>query len=160
MSSPPIPLSQRKRDWFFVVVFAAFTAGSLFSDAPHALGISSGTAGDANATYVRIAGDHFFATNPLPLRVRLYFSAFLFGPVTAYLTYAFVRGAARARPVALLYAGSLAVSVLEFFAWEWASGTPPSHPAVFFAINGPYLLVPLLLAARMWKPRPFGGDEA
>lgn len=154
----PVPLRRRPRDWFFVVALSLFTASSLFSDAPHALGVTSGAFGDANRFYAEAAGDQYFASNPMPLRVRLFFTAFVCAPVTAYLAYAFARGVARARPVALLYAGTMSVSVLEFFAWESSSGTPPTHLGAFFGFNGPYLVVPLLLLARMWRPRPFGGE--
>lgn len=155
-----LPIAARKRDWFFVVAFGLFTCSSIFSDAFHALGITSGTFGDANAYYARIAGDTFFASNPLPLRVRLYFSAFVFGPVTAVLTYAFYRGVNGVRPLALMYAGTMVVGVAEFFGWEIASGMPPTNPAVFVAFNGPYFLVPALLAVRMWQPLPFGERDA
>ena len=151
-----VPLRERKHDLFFVVAFALFTCSSIFSDAFHALGITTGTFGDANAYYAELAGDTFFASNPLPLRVRLYFSAFVFGPVTAALTYAFIRGVNGIRPLALMYAGTMVVGVAEFFGWEYASGTPATNTAVFVAFNGPYFLVPLLLAVRMWQPNPFG----
>lgn len=158
MQSAPLglPLSARKHDAFFVVMFGLFTCSSIFSDAFHALGITSGTFGDANAFYAEIAGDTFFASNPLPLRVRLYFSAFVFGPITAALTYAFVRGHNGIRPLALMYAGTMMVGVAEFFGWEWASGTPPTNVGIFVAFNGPYFLVPALLAVRMWRETPFG----
>jgi hypothetical protein len=151
-----VPLRERKRDIFFVIAFGLFTCSSIFSDAFHALGITTGAFGDANAYYAEIAGDTFFASNPLPLRVRLYFSAFLFGPITAALTYAFVRGVNGIRPLALMYAGTMVVGVAEFFGWEYASGTPATNTAVFIAFNGPYFLIPLLLAVRMWQPNPFG----
>jgi len=154
------PIRSRPRDWFFVVVFALFTSTSLFSDAFHALGIVDGTFGDANRAYGEMAGDTFFLSNPLPLRVRLYFSAFVFGPTTAFLTYAFVRGLNGVRPIALMYAGTMIVGVLEFFGWEWASGTPPTNLGVFFGFNGPYFVIPVLLAVRMWQPLPFGVREA
>lgn len=150
------PLSHRRRDWFFVVAFALFTCSSLFSDTPHALGLKSGPFGDANATYARIAGDAFFAENPLPLRVRLYFSGLVFPFITAALVVAFVRGNNGIRPLALMYSGAMLVGVLEFFGWEYVSGKMATNLPVFFAFNGPYFLIPLLLAIRMWRPLPFG----
>lgn len=159
MTDAPTPLSQRRRDWFFVVALALFSASSVFSDGAYALGITSGSFGKANAAYVALAGDSFFASNPVALRVRMLVSALLFAPVTAYLSYAIYRGVARARPVALLYAGTMTVSVLEFFGWEWGSGVPPTNLVAFFGVNGPYLVVPILLAVRMWRPRPFGREE-
>lgn len=154
-----LPLRARKRDYFFVVAFALFTCTSIFSDAFHALGVTGGPFGDANALYADLAGDEFFASNPLPLRVRLYFSAFVFGPVTLALMIGFLRGWNRIRPLALMYAGAMIIGVLEFFAWEWASGAPATRPAVLVAFNGPYLLVPVLLAVRMWRDEPFGRVE-
>jgi hypothetical protein len=158
MERAPIgrPLRERKQDAFFVVAFALFTCSSLFSDTPHALGITDGPFGDANAFYAEIAGDAFFASNPLPLRVRLYFSGFVFPFITAILTWAFARGVNGVRPLALMYSGAMIVGVLEFFGWELASGMMATNLGVFFAFNGPYLLVPLLLVVRMWQPNPFG----
>ena len=121
--------------------------------------VTGGPFGDANALYADLAGDEFFASNPLPLRVRLYFSAFVFGPVTLALMIGFLRGWNRIRPLALMYAGAMIIGVLEFFAWEWASGAPATRPAVLVAFNGPYLLVPVLLAVRMWRDEPFGRVE-
>lgn len=158
MDGSPIglPLAERKRDLFFVVAFVLFTCSSLFSDTPHALGLTGGPFDEANATYARLAGDAFFASNPLPLRVRLYFSGLLFPFVTATLAYAFVRGLNGVRPLALMYAGTMVVGVLEFFGWEALSGQMATNLPVFFGFNGPYFLVPALLAVRMWKPLPFG----
>ena len=155
-----LPISARKRDLFFVVAFALFTLSSLFSDTPHALGITDGIFGNMNATYARLAGDSFFAENPLPLRVRLYFSGLLYPLVTATLTWAFVRGVNGVRPLALMYAGAMVVGVAEFFGWELASGKMATNLVIFFAFNGPYFLIPALLAARLWRPLPFGVREA
>lgn len=154
-----LPLSERKRDWFFVVAFALFTCSSLFSDTPHALGITTGPFGDANAFYAELAGDAFFASNPLPLRVRLYFSGLVFPLITASLVWAFVKGVNGIRPLALMYAGTMVVGVLEFFGWELLSGQMATNLGVFFGFNGPYFLVPLLLAVRMWQANPFGTRE-
>ncbi|MBK8264752.1 MAG: DUF2781 domain-containing protein [Nannocystis sp.] len=154
MSGPIIPLSQRRGDLLFVVAFALFTASSLLSDALHALAIRP--AGfDPNATYAALVGDHYFASNPQTLQVRLYISGFVFAPITAALVVAFVKGWEEIRPLALLYAGAMIVGVSEFIAWDLTSGTPPERLGLFFAFNGPYLLVPLLLAARMWREAPF-----
>lgn len=159
---PGLPLAQRKRDWFFVVAFAAFSFSSFYSDACYTL---LGLAGDAscvqaNRTYVELAGDDLFAAQPGFMRVRTGVSAFVYGPFYLVLIWAFVRGANWIRLPALLYAGSMVLGVFEHLLWEYALGQPPRHPGVFFAFTLPYLLVPLLLAARMWRPRPFGERAA
>lgn len=150
------PLSARKGDLFFVVFFALFTLSSLFSDTPHALGIEAGPFDEANRTYARLAGDAFFAENPLPLRVRLYLSGLVFPLVTASLVVGFVRGDARVRPLGLMYAGAMVTGVAEFVGWEALSGKMATNLPLFFAFNGPYFVVPLLLAIRFWKDDPFG----
>ena len=151
-----LPLSQRRADWFFVVVFALFTCTSLVSDLPHALGWTTGALADANAAYARAAGDAYFASNPVPLRVRLMLSAFLFPFITTTLSYAFARGLNGVRPLALMYGAVLGFGVVEFFGWEYLSGQMATNLPVFLGANGPYLLVPILLVLRMWRPMPFG----
>ena len=153
-----LPLAQRKRDVFFVVAFAFFAFSSFYSDACYTLHGLEGDAGcvQANRTYVELAGDGLFATQPGFMRVRTGVSAFIYGPFYLLLIWAFVRGSNWIRLPALLYVGSMVLGVIEHLLWEYALGNPPQRPLAFFAFTLPYLLVPLLLGARMWRPRPFG----
>ncbi len=154
-------LCQRKGDLFFAVCFACFAFSSFFSDAVHALGWMHGEGfwAESNRWYAQVAGDRFFASDPAFLRVRTAISAFVYGPFYLVLVYAFVRGANWIRLPALLYVGAMTVGVVEFLAWEFALGLPPQNLPVFLAFNLPYLIVPLLLGARMWRPHPFGAPS-
>ena len=151
-------LSQRKRDVFFVVAFAFFAFTSFYSDACYALFGLEGNAGcvQANRNYVELAGDDLFAMQPGFMRVRTALSAFVYGPFYLVLVYAFVRGANWIRLPGLLYVGSMVLGVAEHLIWEFALGNPPRELATFLAFTLPYGVVPLLLAARLWNPHPFG----
>jgi len=159
---PGLPLSQRKRDAFFIVCFAFFAFSSFYSDACYTLYGMDGDARcvQANRAYAELAGDGLFAAQPGFLRTRTAVSAFVYGPFYLLLIWAFVRGANWIRKPALLYVGAMLVGVCEHLVWELTLGLAPERPAIFLAINLPYLLVPLLLGTRVWRARPFGGWEA
>jgi hypothetical protein len=108
-------------------------------------------------------------------------SAFLFGPFYIVLVIAFITGKNWIRPFALVYVGmiieSMIVLVVVEFAGDFAffemmaaggvksaaelaqKGLTPSlavlNPAKFLLYNLPYKVFPLLLAVRMWRPKPF-----
>ncbi len=153
-----LPLSQRKRDLFFIVGFACFVFSSFFSDACYTLHGLEGDAScvQANRSYVEMAGDGLFAMQPGFMRVRTAVSAFVYGPFYLLLIWAIVRGANWIQLPALLYVGSMVLGVFEHLIWEFALGNPPQHLGAFFAFTLPYLFVPLLLGVRMWRPQPFG----
>ena len=50
----------------------------------------------------------------------------------------------------------MVLGVCEHLVWELVIGPMPERLEVFLAINLPYLLVPLLLGARVWRAKPFG----
>lgn len=104
------PLSDRRRDIFFIVVFSFFAFSSFFSDAWHALDLLQGDAfwARANRWYAEFAADTYFAAEHDYLRVGL--------------------------------------------------GPAPGETLIFWAFNGPYAVVPILLGVRMWKPNPFGAQ--
>lgn len=47
--------------------------------------------------------------------------------------------------------------MVEYITWEYWLGPAPGEALIFWAFNGPYAIVPILLGVRMWKPNPFGG---
>ncbi len=152
-------LAQRRVDLFFAICFAFFFASSMFSDGVYALGWVQDDSfwARSNRWYAEVTGDHLFAAHPPFLQVRTGISAFLYGPFYAVLVYAFLRRANWIRLPALLYVGAMVVGVVEHFIWEFGLGPPPDNLPLFLAFNLPYLIVPLLLGARMWRPRPFDG---
>ena len=153
-------IRDRKLDLFFVICFSFFAFSSAFSDALHTLGMLDGEGfwADANRGYGEAAGDQLFLAAPEFLSANVGISAFVYGPFYLLLVYAFLRGANWIRIPAFVYVGALLHGITEFFYWEFVMGPSPTQPAIFFAFNGPYLIVPLLLAWRMRKPQPFGPD--
>lgn len=152
-----LDIAKRPRDWFFVCFFLFFFYSSMSSDGWHATGAVDAMTfwGRGNLWYARAAGDSFFLDDALFSRINTGISAFVFGPFYLVVAYAFLRGRNWIRLPALIYVGAMVHGVVEFVYWEYALGAAPTHAAVFWAFNGPYLVVPLLLAWRVWKPQPF-----
>ncbi|MGB8331784.1 MAG: emopamil-binding family protein [Polyangiales bacterium] len=161
-SSDGTPLSMRPGDWFFVAAFAFFAFSSFFSDSWHALGLLEGDAfwSRANRWYAEVSADHFFAAEHQYVRVNTGISGLIYGPFYLVLVYAFVTGKNWIRTPALIYVGAMLHGLTEYCVWEYWIGPPPGKPLIFWAFTAPYGIVPLLLAVRMWKPRPFGPKEA
>ncbi len=156
-SSTGSPLSARPRDWFFVACFSFFAFSSFFSDSWHALGLLEGDAfwSRANRWYGEVAQDHFFLADHDYIRINTGISGMVYGPFYVLLVYAFVKGKNWIRIPAFLYVGAMMHGVIEFYIAEYWIGPPPGNPIVFWAFNGPYGVIPLLLAYRMRNPNPF-----
>jgi hypothetical protein len=156
----PLPLSARPRDWFFVVVFAAFALTSFLVDTLPALGWSTFMHDALVASYADC--DPMFMRPPRFLLVAATVSGFVWGPLYCVFVWGFVRGRAVIRVPALLYAGALTLAMLMIFAEELGSAVPgwaSPRPWKFAAYNLPYLGVPMLTGLRMWRPYPFGGPS-
>ena len=82
-------------------------------------------------------------------------SAFIYGPFYLLLVYAFVKGKNWIRPMALVYVGAMLHGMIEYITWEYWLGPAPGEALIFWAFNGPYAVVPILLGMLMWKPNPF-----
>ncbi len=160
-SSNGSPLSSRPRDWFFVLAFSFFAFSSFFSDAWHALGLLEGDAfwARANRWYIEVAGDSYLAAGHEYSRVNSGISGLVFGPFYVVLVYALIKGKSWIRVPALLYVGAMLHGAIEFFVWEYWIGPSPGTPLVFWAFNGPYVLIPFLLGVRMWRSNPFGAGD-
>ena len=152
-----LPLRERKRDYFFVACFSFFAFSSFFSDAWHALGLMHGEGfwPEANRWYAEFAQDHYFAAEHDYLRVATMISAFIYGPFYLTLVFAFIKGKNWVRLPSLIYVGMMMHGMIEYISWEHWIGPAPGKPLIFWAFNGPYAVVPILLAIRMWRPEPF-----
>ena len=157
-----LPIRLRPRDWFFVACFSFFAFSSFFSDSWHALGLLEGDAfwARANRWYAELADDQFFAEDHPFLRINTGISGMIFGPFYLLLVYAFIRGKNWIRIPAFIYVGAMLHGMLEFCIAEYWIGPPPGNALIFWLFNGPYALIPLLLAYRMRKPNPFGDAHA
>lgn len=162
MSAHNLPLSQRRIDVFFAVVFVLFALTSGISDAVPTLGIemapdSPNPLARANYWYA-IDADPLFMHPPVWMRFVTGLSTFVYGPFYLVLAYALVKGKNWIQLPAVIYATMISsitgviVFGVEFF------GEPEFrtlNPVKFLSFNLPYVLLPLLLLARMRKPMPF-----
>ena len=180
----PVPLRERKRDIFFVVMFSTFAFTSFAADFVNAVMVPGPDQSYfwARAVYrtYALGCDPLLIANPRFLQAMCFISAFLFGPFYLVLVYSFVRGRNWIRPFALVYVGMIVESMLVLLAVEYLgderflhlmapslrsaeelarSGLTPEltvqNSAKFLAYNLPYKIAPILLALRMWKDRPF-----
>lgn len=159
-----LPLSQRKFDYLFVVMFSLFFITSMIADAvPTILG-DGVISPDHPNPIVRANYDYAFGCDPLFLNPPAWMrfvtglSAFVYGPFYLVLVYAFIKGKNWIHVPAIMYGTAISVITgvivfgVEFFGEpEWRCQNIPK----FLSYNTPYVLVPLLLIIRMRKPYPF-----
>jgi hypothetical protein len=182
---PAKTLGERKYDIIFIVVFSAFVFTSFAADMVNAVSRPDPNSGYfwARAVYnlYAVGNDPLLIANPTFLRMMTAISAFVFGPFYIFLVIAFIKGWNKIRPFALIYAGMIIESMIvllgvefigdfELFQMMGAEGVKPAAelaemglnqslrvmaPGKFMLYNLPYKLFPLLLAVRMWRPKPF-----
>lgn len=159
------PLRERPWDGVFIVCCSIFACTSLLFDAmPLLVGALSGDALDwplapaGLQTYV--AMDPLLVADPVFLRVGVAWSAFVWGPIYAYLARGFYRGDPGIRIPGLMYGAGMIVSMSMVIGEELFSTVPgwrtPS-PGLFLAVNLPYPLLALAVILRLRRPSPFGG---
>ena len=155
--APIAPLSQRRGDRWFIAAFLLFACTSFFVDRLAALDVDV-------CTEARMGGllcwygqtiDPLYLANPQWLRVMSGISAWVFGPVYLVLAWAFARGVDACRPVAVAWAVAILYSLVVHVWMELFGAHPSPMPAVMLAVYLPYALVPVLVLARMSRPRPF-----
>ena len=157
-----LPLSQRRIDIFFAIVFLTFAVTSGISDAVPTLGIEMSPDSDnplarANYWYAHDA-DPLFMHPPIWMRIVTGLSTFVYGPFYFVLAWCLLKGRNWIQLPAVIYATMISsitgiiVFGVEFF------GEPEMrtmNAAKFLAFNTPYVLLPILLLVRMRKPLPF-----
>lgn len=155
-------LRQRPFDVVFVVFFCWAIVSCMISDAIPTLGIpqtahTTNVLAHMNYVYSHV-NDPLFMNPPTWMRLVTGLSAFVYGPFYFFLVYALIRGRNWIQLPAVIYAtmivsitGIIVFGVELFGEPQWR--TP--HPIGFLAINGAYVLIPLLLLIRMRKPQPF-----
>lgn len=155
----PLALRERPGDWFFVLAFSFFAFTSIFSDSLVARGISLAPDSPnvwARANYWYAAGtDPHLLDPPLSLHIQTAISAFVFGPFYVLLVWAFVTARNWIRMPAIVYVSAMLYGMVLFLGGEFLGPTPPTNPTRFWAFNAPYVIIPLLLGARMRRPHPF-----
>lgn len=168
----PIPLRERRYDWFFIVVFAVFIGSSFTGDIVNMVGRPDPDSDFFLARmvyYVYADGtDPLLVVNPRFLQVGASVSAVVFGTFYVLLVYCFIRGRAWIRKPSFIYAG-MVVQTTFIVVMVGFAGDAPLFQAVCntvydytftnvpkaLAYNLPYIIVPILLVARMWRAHPF-----
>lgn len=155
----PLPLRRRPLDVALIAFFSVSIVYGFVFSLPEAIGVP--VAPDSPWPPLRAlhgwAVEHepgHLAPNPT-LVASLLFDGFVQSPFLVVLVPALVRGIERIRPLALLYAG-LAVANMYFYFFDTALGAhPPPHPAVYWPMNLPWLIAPMVLAWRMRRAPVF-----
>jgi hypothetical protein len=175
-----IPLRQRRRDWFFIAVFAMFATTSLLMDTVNLFGRPDPSSRWVMARYIydnyAVGTDPMLVANPRFVQIGNGFvSAFIFGIFYLVLIYAFIRGRDWVRLPSIFYAGMITANTVLYLGVGLLGDAPlfdyachgecngfdyafANAPKVF-AYNGPYIVVALLLVARMWRLGPFTEDS-
>jgi hypothetical protein len=153
------PLRDRPADLAFAAFFAFAAWSSWFSDIVPALGMtiaenSPSRLGRLAYFYAKDA-DPLLIASPYYLRISCFISAFVFGSFYPVLVYGLVTGKDWIRMPAIVYASAMTYGMVMFLGFEFFGPLPPTNLGWFALWNLPYLVVPLLLAYRMWEPDPF-----
>jgi hypothetical protein len=157
-----LALRDRRIDIFFAVIFSAFTVTSIIADLLPTVGVDFSHPSDnffvqSNYWYAQDA-DPLFMHPPDWMRIVTGLSAFVYMPFYVLLVFALLRGHNWIQLPSVIYATMISsitgiiVFGVEFF------GEPEfrtQNPIKFLLFNLPYVLVPLILLARMRKPLPF-----
>lgn len=88
--------------------------------------------------------------DPRPtLIASLLFDGFVQSPFLVVLLYALARGREWIRTPALLYCGAAVTNMYFYFFETWRGPYPPPHPEVYWPLNLPWLIAPMVLAWRL-----------
>ena len=169
-SGAPIPLRERKRDWFFIIMFALFASTSFLTDPVTLLGRPDPNSRWFMSRFVYHSGtDSLILVDPRFVQVTVGTSAVL-GLFYLVLIYAFARGREWIRLPAVFYAGMVVMGTGVYLAVGFLGDAPLFHlacgpdstydykfvsAAKSLAYNLPYPFVALLLVARMSRAHPF-----
>jgi len=155
------PLSDRKWDLVYVVVFFLFACTSFITDSLN--GLNPALQPDSPSrveqviysSYAALADPNLIANPPI-VRISAGISAFIWGPLYIFFIICFIRGWNAIRNLGFLYGCALTSTMILYMADALFGANPSPMPLYFILMNLPYLLVPLSMIFRMWSPRPFG----
>ncbi len=160
---PNLPLRERRWDIFFIVVFSLFACTSVLSDLVPTIGLKiaqhdASFLGRINWAYGHDT-DPLFIHPPVWMRFVTGLSAFVYGPFYLLLVYCLAKGKNWIQVPAIMYATAISVITgvvvfgAEFFSEDHALRV--QNVTKFLGANLPYVIIPLLLLARMRKEKPF-----
>ncbi len=168
MNRTTVPFRQRRLDWLFVGFFIInFFVITYIVDLEQ-LVIADPTNYEQPiwppAFMLNVI--HSYGTNLDPLLMArpqwwlntIWLDVLFYGPFYAVAIYAFVRGREWIRVPVIFYAGMMFADVFIIMGEEIAGPHATPHLGIVALLNLPWLLMPILLTARMWKDHPFTRD--
>ena len=165
MNLTPVPFRQRRLDWLFVAFFMInlffityiVDLEQLVIDNP----LQYQQPAWPPARMVTIIHSYASTYDPLLLarpqwwKQTIWLDVLFYGPFYAVAIYAFLRGREWIRIPAIFYSGMMFADVFIILGEEIAGPHASPQLGIVFALNLPWLLIPLALTARMWKAHPF-----
>lgn len=156
-----LPLRRRPLDILLIAFYSISALYGLLFSLPEALGVA--VSADSPWPPLRllygwaVAEEPTHLLRPLPLFLRsaTAIDGFAHSPFLVVLIFALAAGKDWIRPWAILFAGSSITNMYYYFMQTLLGDHPPPNTLYYLAFNLPWLLMPMLLAWRMWRPRPF-----
>jgi len=167
MEYSTIPFSQRKVDWIFVgfflinlffITYIVDIEQIILSDPLHFRQPLWPPA--SMVKLIHWYGNSFdplLMARPVWWKMTIWIDSLLYGPFYAFAIYAFIKGRSWIRIPAIFYSGMMFTGVIVILGEEMAGPHATPNLPLVLGLNLPWLLVPLLLTARLWKEHPFSG---
>ena len=104
--------------------------------------------------------DPVLLARPAWWRATIWIDSLFFGPFYCFAIYAFIKGRNWIRTPAIIWSSVMMTNVIIILSEEmWGIHATPARGMVLFA-NAPWLLLPIVVIARMSRERPFTATEA
>jgi hypothetical protein len=169
MGMEVIPLRRRKRDWVFIgfflinllfITYIVDIEQLILPDPYHFQQPPWPPA--AMITLIHHYGetlDPLLMARPQWWKDTIWLDVLFFGPFYAAAIYAFARGRKWIRIPAVFYCGMMFADVFIILGEEIAGPHASPQLPLVLGLNLPWLLIPILLTARLWKESPFSVSE-
>jgi emopamil binding protein len=169
MQHSTIPFSQRKVDWIFTgfflinlffITYIVDIEQLIISDPFHFQQPIWPPASMVSLIHwYGSSFDPLLMARPPWWKMTIWIDSLLYGPFYAFAIFAFIKGRDWIRIPAIFYSGMMFTGVIVILGEEFAGPSATPHLPLVLGLNLPWLLVPLLLTARVWKEHPFAGKD-
>lgn len=156
--SSVIPLSRRPYDWLFLAYFLVHIPVTLCIDAQVLLPKAWFPAllQRAMQDWIRDYDDVVLRTAPLWFQSFIWIELICHVPYFFFAVYAFARGRNWIRTTTLVYSTAVITSMCVILPEAWSQSFAPLNTKLaLVSIYGIWLLMPILLMARVWNERVF-----
>ena len=165
MNGLSIPFRRRKQDWFFVafflinllfITYIVDIEQLIIPDPYHYQQPAWPPAPLLKIIHAYGTGlDPLLMARPQWWKNTIWLDVLFYGPFYAFAIFAFIRGREWIRIPAFFYSGMLFADLFIILGEEIAGPHATSHLPAVFALNLPWLLVPVFLTLRLRKEHPF-----